>query len=637
MKKLTNLSASMATLAGAALGGLATAAYLDAKFLIRNDLASGSNKREEQRAIKFVTDRFSQDKGLIYDYFSDHALSPTGTKNIALICDGHSWTYRQLYDAIQRVGNWLMHDLGVQRGETIALDAPNSPEYVMLIMAVSAVGASVAYINSHLTATPMVHSVKLCGAKILLADREVENLVKPFEGELSEAGVRTVWFDGKTVAGLNDNSPIPKERRAKVDPGATLRLIYTSGTTGLPKGVKLSYSRELLAGEKVSSYLQLKPGMRMYTCLPLYHVSGHSLCTIPCLYSGATVVLGRKFSHKTFWPDVRESQAQIVQYVGELARYLLSAPPSPLDKQHNVNMAWGNGIRPDVWELFRQRFGIDTINEIYGATDGYNTTWNKNRGPFGATAISVRGPLWHFLNGAREKRIKIDVDTEEVLRDANGFAIECKAGEAGECIHKVDPEAEAMVFSKYHNNEAAGNKRKLRDVFEKGDLWFRSGDLHRQDKEGRLFFADRLGDTFRWHSENVSTNEVGEVLGAFDQIKETNVYGVLVPHADGRAGCVAVVLKDGVKEIDWARLAQFALKNLPRYAVPIFIRVVPELEYTATNKLQKGRLRAEGIDVEKIQASSPADVMYWLPPGGSKYVPYQKADWEAIQAAKTKL
>jgi acyl-CoA synthetase (AMP-forming)/AMP-acid ligase II len=316
---------------------------------------------------------------------------------------------------------------------------------------------------------------------------------------------------------------------------------------------------------------------------------------------------------------------------------LLTAPPSPLDKQHNVHMAWGNGIRPDVWEPFRQRFGIDTINEVYGATDGFTTTWNKNRGPFGATAISVRGSLWEYMNGAREKRILIDVDTEEVLRDANGFAIACKAGEAGECIHKVEPEAEAATFAKYHNNEGADNKRKLRDVFEKGDIWFRSGDLMRQDAEGRLFFVDRLGDTFRWHAENVSTNEVGEVLAGFDQIQETNVYGVQVPHADGRAGCGAIVLAPGVKEVDWQRLAEYGLKNLPRYAVPLFIRVVPELEYTATNKLQKGRLRAEGIDLDKIKASSPEDAMYWLPPGAPKYVPFTRSDWQTLQVGKVKL
>lgn len=573
---------------------------------------------------------------MIYDYFQEHALSKNGD-NVCLICDGKAWTYNEFYANVQRVGNWLMNDLKIQRGEVVALDGPNSPEYIMILMAIGAIGASAAYINNHLTATPMVHSVKLCEARYLLCDREVHSLVEPCKEELQASNVQIVYFDEESVAALPDTTPLPSERRANIDPTATLRLIYTSGTTGLPKGVKQTYGRELLAGEKISKHLKLKPGVRMYTCLPIYHVSGHSLCVIPCFYSGATVVLGRKFSHSTFWPDVRSSRAEIIQYVGELARYLLNAPPSSSDRDHNVRMAWGNGIRPDVWEPFRQRFGIDTINEIYGATDGYGTMWNKNRGDFGATAISVRGPLWHFLNGAREKLIRIDVDTEEVIRDAQGFAVECKAGEAGESIHLVDPEAEAAVFSKYYRNEAAGNKRKLRNVFRQGDLWFRTGDLLRADAEGRVFFADRLGDTFRWHSENVSTNEVGEVLGSFDQIQETNVYGVLVPHADGRAGCAAVVLAPDVTTTDWQRLAAFNLARLPRYAVPIFIRVVRELEYTATNKLQKGRLRAEGIDLKKIHVSSPTDVMYWLPPHKSEYVPFTETALEDLRSGQIKL
>ncbi|KIV98617.1 uncharacterized protein PV09_09609 [Verruconis gallopava] len=301
-----------------------------------------------------------------------------------------------------------MNDLQIQRGELIALDGPNSPEYIMILIAISAIGASAAYINNNLTANPLVHSVKLCEARYLLADSEVRSLVEPYDGEMREAGVQTVFFNELLISNLSNTKPIPLTRRKGINPSATLRLIYTSGTTGLPKGVKQSYGKELLAAEKISKHLSLKPG-----------------------------------------------------YVGELARYLLNAPPSLLDKQHNVHMAWGNGIRPDVWEPFRQRFGIETINEIYGATDGYGTTWNKNRGSFGATAVSVRGPLWHFWNGAREKRVLIDVDSEDILRGTNGFAIECKPGEPGECIHKIDPDSEALVFSKYYKDKAAGSKLKM--------------------------------------------------------------------------------------------------------------------------------------------------------------------------------
>lgn len=221
----------------------------------------------------------------------------------------------------------------------------------------------------------------------------------------------------------------------------------------------------------------LKRGDRMYTCLPLYHASAQFICCIPCIATGATVVLSRKFSHSKFWPEVHASRATIIQYVGELCRYLLNAPPSPLDRGHRVRIALGNGMRPDVWEPFRQRFGIEVIHEFYAASDGMaGILSNLNRGDFSRGAVAVRGPLWHLLNGADEARVPIDPDTQEILRGRDGFAVRCKAGEPGEMIHRMDPNAPETGSPAYYNNSGAAERRRLRDVFSKGDLWFRSGD-----------------------------------------------------------------------------------------------------------------------------------------------------------------
>lgn len=254
----------MTQVAGAVAGGLAAAAYLDAKFLIRHDLATGSAKSEEKKALQFVTERFGQGKGFVYDYFEEHALGKNGD-NPCLICDGKSWTYKQFYDDVQRVGNWLMHDLHVERGEVVALDAPNSPEYVMIAVAISAIGASAAYINNHLTATPMIHSVKLCGARLLLADREVQALVAPCELELRYANVKTVYFDETSIAGLSDGTRLPITRRKGVDPTATLRLIYTSGTTGLPKGARCPTSGSFSQERRSASISASSP---VCACIP---------------------------------------------------------------------------------------------------------------------------------------------------------------------------------------------------------------------------------------------------------------------------------------------------------------------------------------------------------------------------------
>jgi acyl-CoA synthetase (AMP-forming)/AMP-acid ligase II len=381
------------------------------------------------------------------------------------------------------------------------------------------------------------------------------------------------------------------------------------------------------------------------------HGACHGLCISPCIGRGAAVVLSRKFSHRTFWPEVHRSGATHLQYVGELCRYLVNAPPGPLDRGHQVRVAWGNGMRPDVWEAFRERFGIETIHELYAATDGLGFETNPNRGDFSRGAIAVRGPLWHLLNGRNERRVRVDPDTQEVLRGPDGLAIEAHVGEPGEMISRIDPKEPDTGVPTYYGNHGAVVKRRLADVFQKGDLWYRSGDLMRLDADGRLFFVDRLGDTFRWKSENVSTNEVSDVVSEFPEIAEANVYGVLVPNSDGRAGCAAIVPIEGVQvnpkpgtglPLDFRGLAEHCLSRLPRYAVPIFIRVVRELEYTGTMKLRKGRLRSEGVDLDEIEKSAKekgeeVDLMYWLPPGGSEYVPFGKREFQDLKGGAVKL
>ena len=631
-------------LAAAATGGAAVAAYLDAKLLLRHDLKSGTTSAQAGAAQQFVAESYAKDKMLVYNIFEDRAKTKEG-ENLFLEFEGQSWTYRQFFEELQPVGNWLLKELDIQPGEIVGLDGPNSPEYLKLWFAIEGLGACPAFINCNLTANPLIHSVKLCGTRYLITEDSVRHLTSPCEADLSAANVKTVYYDPAFIASLTDTTPLPASRRKKIDPMALSCLIYTSGTTGMPKGTILTRARELNLTRAAAEHLNLKPGDKMYTCLPLYHGAGHGLCFSPSIGAGSAVCLSRKFSHKTFWPEVVASKSNIIQYVGELCRYLINAPPSPLDKAHIATVAWGNGMRPDVWEPFRQRFGIECINELYAATDGMGSMFNANRGPFGRNAIGIRGLIWDYTNGVNEKLVKIDPDSQELLRDSKGFCITCKKGEPGEVIHRIDPAMADAIFPGYYNNKSASQKRFVRSIFAKDDMWFRSGDMHRHDPDGCVYFVDRLGDTFRWHSENVSTNEVSDVIGQFPQVAEANVYGVLVPHADGRAGCAAIVPTQDTPfdKLDFAGLAQHALKMLPRYAVPIFVRVVKELEYTGTMKLQKGRLREEGIEPEKIRLGAESkgetvvDAMYWLPPGGKMYVPFGKREWEEVKGGRVRL
>ncbi|PSN73242.1 long-chain fatty acid transporter-like protein [Corynespora cassiicola Philippines] len=619
-------------LAGAA-GTAAIAAYLNAKFHILHDVKNDKGLAANQETLDFLADRVAAKRVLTYHVLEDHARSQPD--HPFLVFEGKTYTYGEFFDAINRVGNWLINDLGVQVGEIVALDGGNGPEYMMLWFALDGIGAITSFVNWNLTGAALLHCIKLCESRYIIADSDVRSNVEPCRAEVEEIGVQIKYYDPTFISSLSDSTPTPESRRENISVESLRSLLYTSGTTGLPKGVMMSTGRELLVGYMTAKSLNLKPSDRMYTCMPLYHGAAHGLCTTPMIHAGATIVLGRKFSHKTFWPEVAKSKANMIQYVGELCRYLVNGPPNEYERAHCVQMAWGNGMRPDVWEAFRDRFGIPIIHELYAATDGLGATFNRNEGPFTANTIGLRGLIWNWRHKNQEVRVKMDVDTEDILRDERGFAVRCGVNEPGQVLHRLTPETLPGTPAYYKNDQATENRR-ITDVFEKGDMWFKSGDMMRQDSDGRVFFVDRLGDTFRWKSENVSTNEVADMMGAFPQIAETNVYGVQVPGYDGRAGAASIVLAQGVTEasFDFQGLAGHARAVLPGYAVPLFLRVTPQLEYTGTLKIQKGRLKREGIDLEKVTGN---DGFYWLPPGSDRYLPYTMKDWENIKSRKVRL
>lgn len=627
-----------AATAALALGVPALAGYIDARYHVMNDLHMISTIVfcRIQAALREKRDRVNA-----FYILEDNAQK--FPERSWLWFEGREYTYGQGFEMVKRYGNWFRDEHGVKKGDVVAIDFMNCPEMVFLWMGLWSIGATPAFYNYNLTGDALVHVVRVSTAKLAIVGWKVEQNIgvkKQINDALPEVNV--VIFDeamGALAANWRTDRPEDELRSGALQAGMG-SLVYTSGTTGLPKPAIVSWMKNTLASKYVGMWLRIKPGQdRYYTAMPIYHSSAALFNIMTCLQIGATSCIGEKFSNRTFWSDVRASDATVIQYVGETCRYLLTAPPSPDDRNHKVTKAFGNGLRGDVWKIFRERFGIQTIGEFYGATEGVTATWNLNTGDFGVGAVGVQGALVSLMTRRNTAIVEIDYETEEIWRDpVTGFCKKVPSGERGEMIFKLDEKNIGALFQGYYRNEKASSSKLLRDVFVKGDAWFRSGDVLSITEDGRINFNDRIGDTYRWKSENVSTMEVSNALNSHPRnlIEDSVVFGVPIPNHDGNAGVAAIVLSPNVSE-DQAlldELLKHLQHSLPRYATPSFIRVIAEVERTGNNKIVKGGLRKQGVDPEKTASHGPGGV-WWLKDG--RYHRFMEDDWREINAGKAKL
>ncbi|GAM38534.1 Fat1 homolog [Talaromyces pinophilus] len=624
-----------------ALGTLFT--YLNAKWSMFYDYLLIKSLAKINIKLKLAE---RADRLNLFYVLEKHALAPKSANRPFIVYNGQTWTYKETYDTVLRYGQYFKQTYGIKPKEIVALDFMNSATYIFIWLGLSSIGAIPAFINYNLSGKPLSHCVKVSTARLVVADQEIRD--KFTQEQLAEfaspdfrdgKGPVDVVFITPEVENQILQAPAIREDDS-VRSNAAMRemalLIYTSGTTGYPKPAVVSLSKCWSGALFMDGFLSLKTDDRVYTCMPLYHATGAVLGFCAVLFKGATIVVGHKFSAKNFWNDARDGDATIIQYVGETMRYLLAVPKSDLDKKHRIRLAYGNGMRPDVWANVKERFGIETIAEFYSSTEGFSGHWNRSANDFSAGAIGRNGLIGELLLGRTMALVEVDHEKEIPRRDpATGFCMRVPRGEPGELLYALDPNDIAYKYQGYFNNSEASEKKILRDVFAKGDAWFRTGDTLKWDTEGRWYFTDRIGDTFRWKSENVSTNEVAEVLGSHPDIAEANVYGVSLPHHDGRAGCAAIILKNGAIDVPsdiLESLAVHVLANLPRYALPLFLRVTAELERTGNNKQPKHILRQEGVDPAKVSAK---DRLYWL--RGNKYVPFTPEDWARLSAAQVML
>jgi len=517
---------------------------------------------------------------------------------------------------------------GLRAGEPCAILAPNSPLFLFALGAVAKLGGIGALINTHVTGAGLTHVLAASGARVGVCDATALPALAAIDG------THPVRFLADTAAGtplpdcavpLDDFRPAtaPTPDIPEVRGHDVFLYIYTSGTTGYPKPAIVRHLRFTMGGIGLPQLLGIEEGETIYAPLPLYHGESLFVGFSPAFRIGGAFASRRQFSASAFLDDVRRHEAVAFVYVGELCRYLLRQPPSPHDRDHRLRVAAGAGLRADVWAAFQERFGVPRIVEMYGATEG-NVALQNLDGRVG----SVGKP-----HGTAEDQValaRFDHAVGDIVRGADGFAVRCGADEPGELLGKVGGSAGAMEYDGY-TDRAATERKLLRNVFEAGDAWFRSGDLLRRDAEGYYYFVDRIGDTFRWKGENVATQEVADVLNGVPGVSETTVYGVAVPGQDGRAGMASVVLDDAA-DFDGAAFFAHAARHLPHYAMPAFVRLVGVVDVTGTLKQRKQRLVAEGFDPALV-----SDALFVRDDDARRYVPLTDRDLAAVREGRRRL
>jgi fatty-acyl-CoA synthase len=549
----------------------------------------------------------------------------------ALISDTETLSYRDLMARANRYARWaLAQDL--RKGEVVCLMMPNRPEYLAIWLGIVAAGGAVALLNTNLAGASLAHCVDLVDPKHVIVAGALAPALAGAASHLRSSP--QVWMHGaaagtapridSAIESLSGDALTAAERPALTIEDRAL-FIYTSGTTGLPKAANVNHYRVMLAALGFAGVMGTRASDRMYDCLPMYHTTGGLAAIGALLVKGGSVVIRDKFSASAFWDDILHHDCTMFQYVGELCRYLVNAPRRDSETRHRVRLACGNGLRPDIWSAFQQRFRVPRIVEFYAATEGNVTLFNFE-GKTGAI-----GRLPRLLERRFPVRlVKFDVAREAPMRDARGFCIRCAPGEIGEAIGRIvnDPAVPSARFEGYADR-ADSERKILRDVFEPGDAWFRTGDLMRQDARGYFYFVDRIGDTFRWKGENVSTAEVAEALTAFRGIRDANVYGVDVQGHEGRAGMATVVV-DG--PLDLAELRAHLHARLPSYARPMFVRIGGPLDVTMTFKPKKLDLVAQGFDPGKT-----SDPLYVDDPRRDQFVRLDAALFQEIVGGKVRL
>ncbi len=515
--------------------------------------------------------------------------------DIAFIFEGDEITWKEADEQSNKYAGFLKSQ-NINKGDCFAILMDNSPDFLMLLLASFRVGSLAALINTTVSGEGLKHVIGISDVKLITAGA---SHLEKLSSALGDSDLKNI-----PIFGMEDNEKIPDqvEDIKKLSKQFSTFIpyqpimkdvaayIFTSGTTGLPKAALVDHAK-LVKGSFAGHFLcfNFNKNDRLYMTLPLYHSTGLILGWAASLRSGCPNVIKSKFSASDFWNDVKKYNVNKFIYVGELCRYLMNLPPSDGDKDNPITQISGNGLRPDIWESFQKRFNISKIVEIYGATEAVGMTINS----FGRSGMIGR-------KRSDSTIIHCNKDDGSPILNDEGFCTKVSEGETGLYIQKISSSAK---FQGYLDAQAS-NKKILQNVFKTGDQYFNTGDLITLHDNNWLSFADRVGDTYRWKSENVSTMEVAAILNNASGVMDCNVYGVQIDSAEGKAGMAAMNVSD---EFSFISFIEHVNKNLNTFQKPYFLRLTKEMQTTGTFKHQKEDLKKQGFNPSLIK-----DKLYFL-------------------------
>ncbi len=546
---------------------------------------------------------------------------------LMLVTEKNTLTWGQ-FNALANQYAHYFKALGIGANDSVALLIENEPDMLAALVGLCKLGAVPGLININLRGRLLLHCINAVDSKKVVFSGACVDAVEGIRDSLDKESLLYVdcaederptlsplWATRiqDDLALFSSDNPAESNEISFTSPAY---CIFTSGTTGLPKAAIVTHYHWYRASSSFAKLLLgLKSDDRIYVCLPLFHTAAMLIGFGATTLAGSSFYLARKFSASRFWDDIRQSESTVFLYIGELCRYLLNAPKLASDGDNSLRACVGNGLRPEIWNTFKQRFGIRQIAEYYGSTEGnlaFMNVLNRDR-TFG-------------MGLGKFSLVQYDEQSETVVKDREGYCIKVPRGNVGLLVSKISAKS---PFSGYADKEATQSKI-LSNVFEQGDSYMNTGDLIRRADVGfslgipHYQFVDRVGDTFRWKGENVSTSEVSEVVNDIPGVLLSSVYGVEIPNTDGRAGMAALVVdQTSFSHSEFSRAIE---KALPSYAQPIFVRILASLETTDTHKIKKSRLQKESYDIAAIE-----DELWVKKPRSKDYVALDADFYRIIQ------